>query len=154
MGRSATKEKRSDEIERTNILTKYRQKTSLGAEEQKPRVLFLSISFDPEPGTVMGLPLARKLQASGKYDVRVLTAIPWYPLGRRYPGYKLRAWQWENLAGIRVLRVPLYASHDSSFIRRALTYLTFTVSAIVFGLPQIGRVDVVYYFDSLPTTGF
>jgi colanic acid biosynthesis glycosyl transferase WcaI len=150
----ATVETTSDEIVRTQPLADHEQKLSLNAEGQKPRVLFLSISFDPEPGAVMGLPLARKLHATGNYDVQVLTAIPWYPLGRRYPGYKLRAWQWENLAGIRVLRVPLYASHDSSFIRRALTYLSFTASAIAFGLPQIGRVDVVYYFDSLPSTGF
>ena len=126
------------------------------AESQpaKPKVLFLSISFDPEPGAVMGLPLARKLKDSGKYDVSVLTAIPWYPLGRRYPGYKLRAWQWEVLDGIKVLRVPLYPSHDASFVRRVLTYVSFTTSAIVFGLPHVGPVDVVYYFDSLPTTGF
>jgi len=32
--------------------------------------------------------------------------------------------------------------------------VSFTASAIAFGLPRIGRVDVVYYFDSLPTTGF
>ena len=101
----------------------------------------------------MGLPLAKKLQESGKYDVCVLTAIPWYPLGRRYPGYKLRAWQWETRDGIRILRVPLYPSHDSSFVRRVLTYATFALSAILFGAPRVGNVDVVYYFDSLPTTG-
>jgi len=101
----------------------------------------------------MGLPLAKELQASGKYDVTTLTAIPWYPAGRRYPGYKLRPWQWETLAGIRILRVPLWPSHDSSLIKRILTYGSFALSAITLGIPNIGPVDVVYYFDSLPTTG-
>ena len=123
-------------------------------EDPPIKVVFVSISFDPEPGAVMGLPLAKYLQGLGSYDVTVLTAIPWYPIGKRYPGYKLRLHQWELIDGVRVLRVPLYPSHDQSAFRRALTYLSFTVNAIVFGLPRLGPVDVVYYFDSLPTTGF
>lgn len=122
--------------------------------EQRPiRVLFISISFDPEPGAVMGLPLARYLERAGKYDVQVLTAIPWYPAGKIYPGYRFRLWQREVIDGINVLRVPLYPSHDRSGFRRVLTYLSFAASAIVFGIPRIRPVDVVYYFDSLPTTG-
>lgn len=118
----------------------------------RTRVIFLSISFDPEPGAMMGLPLARRLRDIG-YEVRVLTAIPWYPLGRRYPGYRWRLWQWEEMDGIRVLRVPLYPSHDRSAVRRIMTYLSFMMSAIVLGIPRIGPADLVFYFDSLPTTG-
>ena len=121
--------------------------------DTRTKVVFVSISFDPEPGAVMGLPLAKYLQGLGSYDVTVLTAIPWYPIGKRYPGYRLRLHQWELVDGVKVLRVPLYPSHDQSALRRMLTYLTFTVNAIIFGLPRLGPVDVVYYFDSLPTTG-
>jgi len=125
---------------------------ALKSSSVRTRVIFLSISFDPEPGAMMGLPLARRLRDFG-YDVRVLTAIPWYPLGRRYPGYRWRLWQWENMDGIRVLRVPLYPSHDRSAVRRIMTYLSFMMSAIVLGIPRIGPADIVFYFDSLPTTG-
>jgi colanic acid biosynthesis glycosyl transferase WcaI len=83
-----------------------------------------------------------------------VTAIPWYPIGKRYPGYELRLHQCEILEGVTVIRVPLYPSHDQSTLHRVLTYASFTVNATLFGLPRLGQVDVVYYFDSLPTTGF
>jgi glycosyltransferase involved in cell wall biosynthesis len=116
------------------------------------RVLFLSISFDPEPGAIRGLPLARWLRDRG-YEVEVLTAIPWYPLGRFYPGYRFRWAQREEMDGIRVLRVPLFPSHDSSGAKRIATYASFALSAAVLGMPRVRRPDVVYYFDNLPTTG-
>jgi glycosyltransferase involved in cell wall biosynthesis len=116
------------------------------------RLLFISNTYDPEPGVVHGLPLARWLSGRG-YDVTVLTAIPWYPLGRFYPGYKLRPWQWEEHGGVRILRVPVYPSHDSSAVRRILTYASFFATGAVFGLPHVGEVDLVSYFDNTPTTG-
>ena len=82
------------------------------------RLLFLTITFHPEPGALRGLPLAKRLNESGEFDVTVLTAVPWYPLGHTYPGYAQRPWQWETIDGVRVLRVPIYPSHDSSAIRR------------------------------------
>lgn len=87
------------------------------------------------------------------YDVTVLTAIPQYPLGRYYDGYKFRFAQWENMDGVRVLRVPIYASHDQSGFRRMLTYLSFAFFAASCGAARIGKPDLVYYFDNLPTTG-
>jgi glycosyltransferase involved in cell wall biosynthesis len=132
---------------------KWRRAATTAGARRAPRVVFLSICFDPEPGTVMGLPLAQRLRELGDYDVRVLTAVPWYPLGRVYPGYKMKLWQWEELGGVRVLRVPVYPSHDRSPVRRVATYLSFMLAALFIGIPLIGRADIVYYFDSLPTTG-
>lgn len=125
----------------------------VSAVRKRKRLLFLTITFHPEPGAMRGLPLAKRLVQSGAYDVTVLTAVPWYPLGRTYPGYRQRPWQWEEIEGVRVLRLPIYPSHDSSAIRRALTYLSFMVAALVVGLPLVGRADVVFHLDNLPTTG-
>lgn len=123
------------------------------AGARKPRLLVVSISFQPEPGTVMGLPVAKLAAESGNFDVEVLTAVPWYPLGRKYPGYRWKWFQTEAVEGVPVHRVPLVPSHDSSGARRILTYVSFTVCALILGLPRMRRADVVYYFDSLPTTG-
>ena len=120
---------------------------------RRMRLLFFTITFHPEPGALRGLPLAKRLNESGDFDVTVLTAVPWYPLGRTYPGYEQRAWQWETIDGVRVLRVPIYPSHDSSAIRRIWTYCSFALAALVFGLPRVGRPDVIYHVDNLPTTG-
>jgi glycosyltransferase involved in cell wall biosynthesis len=117
------------------------------------RVVFLSITFDPEPGALRGLPLARWLRDRGGYEIKVLTAVPWYPLGRVYPGYRQKLWQWEEMDGIKILRVPIFPSHDQSALRRILTYLSFMCFASLIGVWKIGKADVVYYFDNLPTTG-
>ncbi|HTK47533.1 MAG TPA: glycosyltransferase family 4 protein [Gemmatimonadaceae bacterium] len=120
---------------------------------RRTRLLFVTITFHPEPGALRGLPLARRLVESGEFDVTVLTAVPWYPLGRTYPGYRQRLWQWETIDGVRVLRVPIYPSHDSSAARRIATYASFMLSALCVGLPLVGRADAVYHVDNLPTTG-
>ncbi len=119
----------------------------------KRHVVFITITFDPEPGALRGLPLARRLVKSGEYDVTVITAIPWYPLGRFYPGYRLRAWQWEHVDGVAILRVPLVPSHDRSALRRVVTYCSFAVSAALCGVMLVRKADVIYHVDNLPTTG-
>src|SRR5574341_721355 len=115
------------------------------------RVIFLTITFHPEPA-IHGLPLAKCLAARG-YEVKVLTAFPQYPIGRIYPGYRWRLWQWETVDGIRVLRVPIYPSHDDSAVRRMLTYLSFALAAATVGAALIGPADLVYLYEPPPTNG-
>jgi colanic acid biosynthesis glycosyl transferase WcaI len=123
-----------------------------GTSPRQPHVLLLTYTFQPEPGVVRGLPLAKALQARG-YRVSVLTGFPQYPLGRVYDGYTMRWRRWETLEGVPVLRVPMFPSHDQSASRRILTYLSFMVTAVAVGLPLMGRVDLVYHADNLPSTG-
>ncbi|MCA0375898.1 MAG: glycosyltransferase family 4 protein [Gemmatimonadetes bacterium] len=116
------------------------------------RVLFVTITFDPEPGAQRGLPLARWLMARG-YDVRVLTGFPQWPLGRTFDGYRQRPWMREVMEGVPVLRVPLYPSHDANPLRRIATYLSFMLSATCIGVPLLGRGDVVFLYEPPPTNG-
>lgn len=116
------------------------------------RVIFLTITFYPEPNAIHGLPLAKELAARG-FDIKVLTAFPQYPQGRIYPGYRLRPWQWETVEGISILRVPIYPSHDTSAIRRILTYMSFAICAATIGVTLIGSADLVYLYDPPPTNG-
>ncbi|HEX6747034.1 MAG TPA: glycosyltransferase family 4 protein [Longimicrobium sp.] len=119
---------------------------------RKPRVIFVTMTFDPEPGNIRGLPLARWLAGRG-YEVRVLTAFPNYPVGRLYPGYRMRPWMREVMDGVPVLRVPIYPSHDTSALRRIWTYLSFALSAATLGVALVGRGDLVYLYDPPPTNG-
>jgi len=116
------------------------------------RVVFVTITFDPEPGALRGLPLAKWLAARG-FDVRVLTAYPQYPLGRIYDGYRTRLWSREVIEGIPVLRVPIYPSHDTNPVRRMLTYLSFMLTASLIGVPLVGDADVVFLYEPPPTNG-
>ena len=116
------------------------------------RTIFLTQWFDPEPGAIRGLPLARWLTARG-HDVRVLTSVPNYPGGRVYPGYRMRLWQREVMDGVSVLRVPLYPSHDTSPLGRVANYTSFALSAATLGAALIGRGDVAYVYHPPATVG-
>lgn len=93
------------------------------------RIGMISQWYDPEEGSpaVAGA-IARSLLALG-HEVHVLTGFPNYPTGTVYPGYRIRWYQYENRAGVHVHRVPLIPSHDRSALRRAVSYLSYAVSA-------------------------
>ena len=116
------------------------------------RIIFLTITFYPEPSAIHGLPLAKHLASKG-YDIKVLTSFPQYPIGKIYPGYRLRPWQWETVEGIPILRVPIYPSHDDSAIKRIITYLSFAFTAATIGTSLIGPADIVYFYEPPPTSG-
>ncbi len=121
-------------------------------EKKRIRIIFVTITFDPEPAAQRGLPLARWLQERG-YEVRVLTGFPQWPIGRTFDGYRQRLWMREKLYGVQVLRVPLYPSHDTNPIKRIATYLSFMISATLVGVPLIGRGDIIYLYEPPPTNG-
>jgi colanic acid biosynthesis glycosyl transferase WcaI len=115
------------------------------------RILMLSQWFDPEP-FYKGLPFARKLLTRG-HEVQVLTGFPNGPEGKVYPGYKIRPWQREQIAGISVVRVPLYPDYSKSVALRAINYASFAASAATIGCALINRPDVVYVYHPPPTVG-
>src|ERR1700737_3944622 len=120
---------------------------NVASNSEEPRgrrlnIVFITITFDPEPGAQHGLPLARWLVRRG-HTVKVITSFPQYPIGRIYEGYKTRWRQWEMMHGVAVLRVPIYPSHDSSAIRRIATYMSFMACACLIGVPSVGPADVV-----------
>jgi glycosyltransferase involved in cell wall biosynthesis len=128
-----------------------------GASELSPqndnsfmRILLLVQLFQPEPNHLKGLEFAKRLIAQG-HHVEVLTCFPNYPGGRVYDGYKIRPFQREVLDGVLVYRVALYPSPDSSSWRRMLTYVTFALSATLFGPFLFGRFDIVHVYQG-PST--
>ncbi len=116
------------------------------------RVTFLSQWFDPEPGAIRGLPLARELVQRG-LDVNVVTGFPNYPGGHLYPGYRMRPWQREVMSGVPVLRVPLVPSHDRNPFARVANYASFAASAGVLGPLLTRAADVLYVYHPPPTIG-
>jgi len=115
------------------------------------RVLLLTQWFDPEP-TFKGLAFARELVRQG-FDVEVLTGFPNYPAGTLYPGYRLKLLQREVIHGIKVTRVPLYPSHDTSFIGRVMNYMSFAASSLLSGVFMARRAEVVYAYHPPLTVG-
>lgn len=108
------------------------------------RILLLTQWFQPE-STFKGLPFALELMKHG-HQVEVLTGFPNYPTGRIYPPYQQSARLIEDMEGVRVVRVPLYPSHDRSAVRRSVNYLSFAASAATIGLASVKRPDIVYAY--------
>ena len=109
------------------------------------KIGYLTQWFQPEPNP-RGLSLAKELQNRG-HIVKVLTGFPNYPYGKLYPGYKLALKKRENLEGVSVLRVFLYPSHDKSKIKRAINYITFSISAAIFGIKEFRDCDVIIAYQ-------
>ena len=115
------------------------------------RILLLTQWFEPEP-TFKGRIFARALVQRG-HQVEVLTGFPNYPAGRLYDGFKLRVCQVEHRDGARIVRVPLYPSHDGSAFRRTLNYVSFATSAALIGPFTVSHPDVIYAYHPPITVG-
>ena len=109
------------------------------------RILILTQYYTPEP-PFRPAELASSLKRRG-HDVTVITAIPSYPYGRFYEGYKLRLWQWETIDGVRVLRLPVYPDHSHSSLRRALYFMSLAASVSVLGPLLVRCADVMYVYN-------
>jgi len=115
------------------------------------RILILTQWYPPEPAMLLQ-ELAQSLQGLG-HEVTVLTGFPNYPSGQLYPGYKVRLRRREMLAGVPVVRVPLYPEHSQSGLRRALNYISFALSATLLGVWGVPRPDVLFVYHPPLTIG-
>lgn len=113
------------------------------------KILIVSQWYAPEP-SFKPHELARALSARG-HEITSLTGFPNYPLGRIYSGYHMRFYQRDNLDGIKVLRVPLYPSHNKSPLSRSLNYLSFATSSSL-GLALCGKPDIVWVYSCAPSS--
>ena len=116
------------------------------------RIAYLTEWFEPEPNIIKGSAFVTALQAAG-HEVTVITGFPNYPLGRIYPGYRLRPISHEEVGGVHIVRLPLYPSHDGSAVRRSLTFLSFFLSALVYLLLRRSRFDLAYVYHPPITVG-
>jgi colanic acid biosynthesis glycosyl transferase WcaI len=118
---------------------------------RKKKIALLTQWFDPEP-TFKGLVFARELVRQG-FKVEVITGFPNYPGGIIYAGYKVTWIKREVIDGVHITRLPLYPSHDKSVIKRILNYISFSTSALFYGLLFMKRVDVIYAYHPPLTVG-
>jgi len=106
-------------------------------------ILFLTHYFPPE----VNAPASRthenaRLWVKAGHKVTVITCAPNHPNGILYPGYGNGIRKWDEIDGIRVLRVKTFLGPNKGFIKRILNYLSFMVSATCL-CPLAGDVDVV-----------
>ncbi|MCC7279508.1 MAG: glycosyltransferase [Chromatiaceae bacterium] len=107
------------------------------------RILFLSDNFPPE----VNAPASRTFEhcrewVKAGHEVTVITCAPNFPKGELYAGYRNRLWQWEELEGIRVLRVWSYIIANAGFVKRLPDFWSYMVTSFLAGL-VLRRPDVI-----------
>ena len=118
---------------------------------KKMKILFIKQLFYPEP-TARSLDFAKSLISQG-HSVQVLTSFPSYPVGKIYEGYTQKAFFKEHLEGVDIIRVPIYPYHGENGLKRILNYMSYAISAIIFGLFRMDKPDIVFaYHGALPVS--
>jgi colanic acid biosynthesis glycosyl transferase WcaI len=107
------------------------------------RFLILTQYYSPEIGAPQTrlAAMARVLRAQG-HEVEVVTAVPNYPQGRIFSGYKGRFSVRENYQGVAVHRSWVYASSGGG-PKRLLNYLSFAATSVL-GLARAEKPDVLF----------
>lgn len=112
-------------------------------------ILIVSQYFWPENFRINDLALG--LLERG-HQVTVLTGVPNYPDGSFFDGYGYFNKQ-QDYHGVKIVRVPLLPRGKGGGLRLALNYLSFAVTASVFGpLLCKGKFDQIFVFEPSPIT--
>ncbi|MGD1924536.1 MAG: glycosyltransferase family 4 protein [Paracoccaceae bacterium] len=107
------------------------------------RILFLTDNFPPETNA----PATRtwehvRVWAQQGHDITVITTAPNFPKGVVHDGYR-NAWRSvEHREGIRIVRIKTYIAANAGTLKRMLDYISFMVSASVFGVFE-KRPDII-----------
>ena len=105
--------------------------------------------FPPEQA-LQPLWIARALRRNG-FDVQVVTGVPNYPTGKVAPGYDAWRPRLDDVEGLVVHRTPLYPSHDEGAAGRFFNYVSWAVSATIFGVRHLRKMDVLLVYSSPAT---
>ncbi|MCX7974146.1 MAG: glycosyltransferase family 4 protein [Candidatus Aminicenantes bacterium] len=90
--------------------------------------------------------LARALVRRG-HDVTVITGFPNYPHGKIYHGYRMRLYLVEEIDEVRIIRIPCLINRSLNVVSRVLSYLSFSVGAIIAGLFKKEKYDVIWAYQ-------
>ncbi len=108
------------------------------------RISLVSHYFWPELGAPSArlLELGRTWTARG-HEVTVVTNFPNHPTGVIPEAYRGKAFQIEDVEGLRVIRCRTYATPNQGFVRRTLGHLNFMLQAVLQATPHLRRTDVL-----------
>ncbi|MBF2056463.1 MAG: glycosyltransferase family 4 protein [Cyanobacterium sp. T60_A2020_053] len=99
------------------------------------RILIYSYNYHPEPIGIAPLmtELAEGLATKG-HDVRVLTAMPWYPESKIYPEYQGKIYYQETINNVKIYRSFVWVTPKRNFLNRALFEISFSFLSFWQGL--------------------
>ena len=109
------------------------------------KILMLTQYFYPEVGATQTriYEFARNLINHG-HEVTVITEVPNHPIGIVHEQYQGRLFIREEVDGIRVTRVWVWARQKKNFFNRIMFYLSYMVMSFFAGLYDRGRYDIIF----------
>lgn len=113
-------------------------------KQRKPKIVFLTQYYPPETGAPQNRIsyIAQGLLDVG-YDVQVITAIPNYPLGKKYPGFKHALLRKTIQNGVPVLHCWLFTSAKKKIFLRLINNLSFVLSSAIIGTFHLPKIDLL-----------
>jgi len=108
------------------------------------RFLFLTQYYPPEIGAAQNR-ISDQAQrfADWGHEITVITAMPSYPIGRVFEGYRRRLLREDVSGPIRILRTWTYVTESKTFILRLLNYFSFVLASVVIALWKAGPQDAI-----------
>lgn len=115
------------------------------------RILIVTQYFWPEEFRINDI--VQYFSAKG-HQVDVVTGVPNYPNIQMYEKYKINKKKYNNYAGANIIRVPIILRGSGAPLRLFLNYLSFIISAILFGSYKIRKkkYDIIFTFATSPIT--
>jgi glycosyltransferase involved in cell wall biosynthesis len=109
------------------------------------RILFLTQYFPPETGAPSNRlsDLADRLANLG-HQVTVLTALPNYPQGVIFDGYRGHFMMTEKRNSIQVIRSWIFATRSKKFLPKLINYFSFAILSCLVGAFMIKSPDIVF----------
>lgn len=106
-------------------------------------VTILSQYYPPETGAPQNrLHSLAKVLASEGVEVKVITAMPNYPIGRVHNEYRGKFFNRESIDDISIWRSWIFASKSPRMLPRLLNYFSFVFSSIIAGW-RSGKCDIL-----------
>jgi colanic acid biosynthesis glycosyl transferase WcaI len=115
------------------------------------RILIYSYNYYPEPIGIAPLmtELAEGLAARGN-DVRVLTAMPWYPDSQIDPHYQGKLYYTEERNNVKIYRSYVWVNSKRNLINRALFEISFVTLSFWQGLKKWSPDVILLIVPGLP----
>lgn len=108
------------------------------------KILFLTQYCPPEVGAPQNriFEFAKQLKKFG-HEITILTAMPNYPKGEIFEGYRDKKIVKETIEGINIVRTGIYATKSKRFTKRLRNYLSFTWTSVARGTGNISNQDFI-----------
>lgn len=108
-------------------------------------ILVLTQYFPPEVGAPQARlsEMALHLNEFG-FQLEVLTALPNYPKGKIFDGYKGKKIIIEDFKGIKVIRTFLFPTKSANIIKRLICYFSFVYFSYIYGKKYCQKPDIIY----------